>query len=84
MIHNLFQTRNFFDPALTSDGKPYRPQRYKEIVKERYLISKHTGMSYNDSADMTPQERTMVLSFVVEDYKKIEEMRDAQKDSDRR
>ena len=58
---------NFFDPVLTSDGQRYGEFRYKEIVKERYLISKHTNTSYKDTEFITPVERSYLLQFIIED-----------------
>ena len=44
---------------MTSDGQPYAPQRYKEIIKEQVALSYYTkgGVSYSDSDSMTPYER---------------------------
>lgn len=58
---------NFFDPTLTSDGKPYGPERLKEIVKERYIITKHTNTSYTDTSSITPYERRLLIDFIIED-----------------
>lgn len=62
--------QNFLDPQLTDDGQPYGPTRYKEIVKERYLISKNINTSYNDSGELTPLERTYILQFIMDDMEK--------------
>ena len=67
ILQDLRPLRNFFDPALTSEGKPYSPERYKQIVKERYLISKHTHTSYNDTRDITPFERELILTYIKDD-----------------
>ena len=64
------------DPRLTEDGKPYGPTRYKEIAKERYLISKHTNTSYDDTATVTPLERNYLLEFLVEDLQRQKDMYD--------
>lgn len=53
---------------MTSDGKPYGPHRYKEIVKERYTISKYCNTSYADLANVTPLERSYLLDFAREEY----------------
>lgn len=58
------------DPQWTSDGKPYGPVRYRDIVKERYLISKHCHTSYMDTGEMTPLEREYMLEFLYEDFKR--------------
>ena len=55
------------DQALTSDGKPYGPIRYKEIVRDNYLISKNLNTSYNDVLKLTPRERDYLIEFIIED-----------------
>ena len=60
---------NFFDPLLTSDGKPYGKERFKNIVLERYLISKHTNTSYGDIGNISPIERAYLLDFIQDDLK---------------
>lgn len=62
------------DPQLTEDGKPFGPTRYKEIAKERYLISKHTNTSYEDTANITPIERGYLLEFMIEDLQRQKDM----------
>lgn len=52
---------------MTKDGKPYAPIRFKEIVKERYLISKTINTSYNDLGEITPAERRYLLEFIQEE-----------------
>lgn len=70
---------NFFDPLLTSDGKPFGQEKFKEIVQERYLISKHTNTSYADTKDITPTERSLLLNFVVKDLEKQRDLIEKQK-----
>lgn len=55
------------DPLLTSDGRPYGPVRYQQIVEERYQISKHINTSYSDLGEVTPLERRYLLEFVKRD-----------------
>jgi hypothetical protein len=55
---------------LTSDGQPYAPHRFKEITKERYLISKYCNTSYKDLDDVSPIERAYLLEFIYEELKK--------------
>lgn len=62
------------DPAMTEDGKPYGPFRYKEIVKERYIISKYCNTSYTDLANVTPTERNYLLEFATEECDKAKEI----------
>lgn len=62
------------DPQQTESGEPYAPIRYKEIVKECYLISKNINTSYNELMEITPTERTYILEFLVAEAKQREEM----------
>ena len=55
---------------MTEDGKPYGPTRYKELVQERYLLTKHTNTSYDDLAKITPLERGYLLEFLIQDLEK--------------
>lgn len=71
--------QNFFDPLLTSDGKPYATERFKQIVQERYIISKHSNTSYIDTLEVTPTERTYLIQFILDDLQKQKEMIDKQK-----
>lgn len=64
------------DPQLTNDNKPYGPTRYKEIAKERYLISKHTNTSYEDTALISPLERGYILEFLVDDLQRQKDLYD--------
>ena len=57
------------DPQLTKDGKPYGPQRYEEIVRERYIISKTINTSYNDLGKITPTERKYIVTYIIEEAK---------------
>lgn len=56
-------------PQLTKDGKPYGPIRYKQIVKDRYWISKNINTSYKDVGQMTPIEREYLLEFISDEIK---------------
>lgn len=67
------------DPAKTDDGKPYGPFRYKEIVKERYIISKYCNTSYTDLANVTPTERNYLLEFATEECDKAKEIAEEMK-----
>ena len=64
------------DPQYTSDGRLFAPERYKTIVRERYLISKHIHTSYLDTADITPLEREYLLELITEDLQKEKDLRD--------
>ena len=64
---------NSLDPQTTSDGKPYGPIKYKEKVKERWLIAKKSNIPYSDTETMTPTERYYILEFIAEEVKKTNE-----------
>lgn len=63
---------------MTSDGKPYGPERYKEIVQERYIISKNSNTSYTDVGEISPLERKYLLDFIFAELKKKQEIIDKQ------
>ena len=65
---------SFLDPQLTKDGKPYGPWKYKQIVQERWYISKNINTSYTDVGKITPIEREYLAEFIVEDLKRNNEM----------
>ena len=58
------------DPKLTNDGKPYGPERFKNIVQERYFISKKCNTSYLDVGYITPIERKYILEFILDEIEK--------------
>ena len=58
---------------MTKDGKPYGPFRYKEIVQERYFITKNTHITYNETGEMTPIERDYIVQFIIDDDRKNKE-----------
>lgn len=66
------------DPQLTKDGRPYAPYRFKEIARERYIISKAINTSYNDIGKITPTERNYILEFISDDIKRSQQMFDDQ------
>ena len=70
MRTDFAQTVSFLDPTLTSNGQPYAPHRFKEITKERYLISKYCNTSYKDLDNVSPIEREYLLEFIYEELKK--------------
>ena len=65
---------SFFDPPLTPDGKDYKTERYKDIIKERFLISKHIHTSYQDTSYISPLERMYLLQLIMEDLQKKQEI----------
>lgn len=56
-----------------SDGRPYGPFRYKEIVRECYFITKNTSTSYEEVLDMSPTERGYILEFLKDEFDKTKE-----------
>ena len=70
---------NFLDPKLTRDGKPYGPLRYKEIVRECYIIAKNSNTPYTDLMNITPIEKSYLMEFIMDEFeankKASEEMR---------
>lgn len=60
---------NFLDQQLTEDGKHYGPIRYREIVKECYVITKNLHTPYSDVMNMSPTERHYLIDFLIEDAK---------------
>ena len=75
--HSLGRAQSFFDQKWTSDGQLFAPIRLKQLVKERFFISKHLNTSYIDTIDITPLERKYLLEFIVEDYQRQKEAREA-------
>lgn len=79
--------KNFLDPQSIKDknGKliPYGPFRFKEIVQERYLISKNINTSYTDTAKITPLERRYILEFIVDEMKKTQQFIEEKKKTKR-
>ena len=57
----------------------FGPTRYKDIVKERYIISKHTNTSYEGTQDITPVERGYLLEFIMDDLQRQKDMYDKAK-----
>ena len=68
--------RNFLDPntikVKNEDGEEeevlYAPKRYKDIVKECYLISKNLNTSYIDALKLTPLERSYLIQLLAQDF----------------
>lgn len=58
---------NFFDPKWTSDGKPFGPYKYKELVKQLYIITKACNTSYTDLLNITPTERDIILEMLMQE-----------------
>ena len=69
---------NFLDPQLTSDGRPYGPVRFEQIVEECYVISSRIHTSYIDLVKISPLERTYLLKFIKRDLERENELREQQ------
>lgn len=65
--------QSFLDPATTDKGEPYGPWKYKQLVRECYLISKNCNTSYSDLMDITPTERAYLLQLISDEIKKSQE-----------
>lgn len=63
------------------DHPELAPGQYKELVKERYLITKHTNTSYNETAQITPLERRYIFEFVMDELQKQKEAYEKFKDN---
>ena len=61
---------NFLDPLLTSSAGKYCAERYKELTRGRYLISKYCNTSYNDVGDISPLERDYIIGFITEELER--------------
>jgi len=55
---------SFLDPLLSSDGKPYGPKHFKELVKECWYISDNLHTSYTDVLDLSFQERVYLIECI--------------------
>ncbi len=64
---------SFLDPQTTSNGKPYGPIRFKQLVKECYVIAKNTNTPYTSLLDITPTEKNELLNLIIEENKRNEE-----------
>ena len=61
---------------MTSDGRPYAPVRYEQLVEECYMISKRIHTSYNDLKKISPLERMYLLEFIKRDIERENEIRE--------
>lgn len=57
---------SFLDPQTSSDGTPYGPKRFKELVRECWYISDQTHTSYADVLDLSVAERIYLIRFINE------------------
>lgn len=68
---------NFLDPPTTSNGEPYGPKRYKEIVKECWYLSDNLNTSYTDILDISFQERVYLIELINEKQQETKRVIDA-------
>ena len=61
---------NFLDPLLTSNAGKSCAERYKELTRGRYLISKYCNTSYNDVGNISPLERDYIIGFITEELER--------------
>lgn len=61
------------DPKTTSDGRPYGPLRFKEIVKECYWIAKNSNTPYTELLRITPIERSYLAECIKEEIDQTKE-----------
>ena len=77
IIYSINQIQNFF---VQQTNPKQAGEIFENIIRQKYLISKHTNITYNDSSDMTPTERNLIFRFIKEDLeekKKIQEQHQA-------
>lgn len=67
---------NFLDPRLTEDGKPYAPFRYRELVRECYIITKNCNTSYTDVMNITPKEKNIILEIINSEAEKLKRLKE--------
>ena len=69
---------SFFDPLLTSEGKPFVRARFEQIITEQVTLGYLTkgGITYGDSEQMSPHERHLALESIT---RLLEEQAEAQK-----
>lgn len=63
---------------MTSDGKPYGPIRYKNILTECWYISDNLHTSYTDVLDLAVSDRLALINLIKE---KIENTNKALEDA---
>ncbi|MBO7694155.1 MAG: hypothetical protein J6T10_16170 [Methanobrevibacter sp.] len=55
---------------MTSNAGKYCAERYKELTRGRYLISKYCNTSYNDVGNISPLERDYIIGFITEELER--------------
>ena len=64
---------------MTSDGKLYAPERFNQIVRERYEISKRINTSYADTGKISVKERMLIKDDIEHDNEIMQEARNKAK-----
>ena len=64
---------------MTNDGKPYGPWKYKQLVRECYLISKNSNLTYEEALRRTPTERQYIMEEIQREFEKTEQELEAAK-----
>ena len=59
---------------MTEDGEPYGPIRFRELVRECYIISKNMNTTYSDVLKMSSIERKYLIKFLIDEAKQRDEM----------
>lgn len=61
---------NSLDPQLSDEDKA---KKFKNLIKERYIITKNTNTSYMDAGEMIPIERKYIIEFLEAESKQMQE-----------
>ena len=81
--HSFASGPSFLDPQTTSDGQPYGPKRYRELVRECWYVSDNLHTSYTDVLDLAVMDRISLIRLINEKIentnKAMEEAREAAK-----
>ena len=72
---------NFIDPIYDENGKPYSQTRYNELIKEKYIISQKSKVSYDEINNITPSERQTIAYMISEDLRKEKEALESRKNT---
>ena len=75
---------SFLDQQTSSDGTPYGPKRFKEIVKEVWYICDNLHIGYNEVLDMSFQERFYLIELINEKQEKTKEAIEARQQENKR
>ena len=67
------------DPHLI-DNPSLAATIYKNLVKERYLVSKYTNTSYADTGNISPLERQYIFEFVTDELERQKQAYEQLKD----